>query len=191
LFLVGNKSGKKLNKIQAYNSDLNTLNVISDEKELLKQNNLKTPLKISQQRAPLSNIKKTNIKEKAVKNLNNQIRKTPHSLKKKSSSVSSTPSKKINKTHNENENENENENTKYHDTSLKRQSSFSLLSPPSLTPLNNNLKRSRSLDRGSHELSKDNIFLTHMKNNTMDDKNLNEDDDIEYMPPSLSHLGNY
>jgi len=181
-----NKSGKKLNK---FNSDLNSLNIISDDKELLKQSNLKTPLKISQQRAPLSNIKKANIKEKTVKNLNNQIRKTPLSLKKKSfshqhSSASSSPTKKNNKFHNENENE----TPKHHGTNLKRQNSLSHLSPSTLTPFNHSLKKSYSFEHGSHEISKDNIFLTYMKNNTMNDKNVNEDDDIEYMPPSLSHL---
>jgi len=174
----GNKSGKKINKLQAHNSDINALNIISDDnKESLKQNNLKTPLKISQQRAPLSNIKKANVKEKSLKNLNNQLKKT-HSLIKKSSTTPSS-SIKINKINNENE------NIDLHGAGLKRQNSLSLSSP---TLSKNNLKKTHSFEYNSHEIhQKENIFLTHMKKNSTKDKNLNNDD-IEYMPPSLSHL---
>ncbi|ORX59351.1 hypothetical protein BCR36DRAFT_343384 [Piromyces finnis] len=178
-----NKTGKKLNKLQAYNSDFNALNIINDEKDLIKQNSLKTPLKINKQRAPLSNIEKANVKEKSIKNLNNQLRKTSHSAKKKSCQILTTPSsQKISKINNENNNENVNLH------GLKRQNSLNHLT---LTPtLPNTLKKSHSFDIKSQNASelKENIFITHMKKNILEDNKNSTDDDIEYMPPSLSHL---
>jgi len=211
--LKNSSSTKKLSKLQTYNSDFNNaLNIISDDKELIKQNNLKTPLKISQQRAPLSNIKKANIKEKkSLKSLNSQnqqLKKTPHSLKKKSSSQLfsvTSPSLKINNynlhfNNNKIHNENENSTSLKHNHTLKRQNSISLsTSSAPLSNMNNNnsnlLKRTKSFEINQPiqiEPIKENIFLTRMKNN-MKEENINTkksqiNNDIEYMPPSLIHL---
>ncbi|ORX77980.1 hypothetical protein BCR32DRAFT_270306 [Anaeromyces robustus] len=208
-------SAKKLSKFQNHSSDLNALNIISDDKELLKQNNLKTPLKISQQRAPLSNIKKTNIKEKSLKNLNNQLKKTPRVLKKKSSTtLSLTPSSSstlkgfnnnnnnnnnnsiTTKFHNENEYDNENTPLQYHhnnhnNTTLKRQNSLSHLSS---STLNSPISFNHNILKKSHSFETDIFNETSIKENNIFlnhmNKNINSlvDDDIEYMPPSLIHL---
>lgn len=161
-------------------SDLNALNIINDEKELLKQNSLKTPLKVNQQRAPLSNIKKANVKEKSLKNLNNQFKKNPHSIKKNSNSLSIVPSSSIKLN---NKYKNENENISLHNKSHKIQNS---LYSPSLKK-NNIFEPSHTSSKETD--IKENIFITHMKNNTINETI--QDEEIEYMPPSLSHLGNY
>jgi len=87
------------------------------------------------------------------------------------------------------QNENENESTNLH--SLRRQNSLNHLSPSTPT-LPNTLKKSRSFDINSYQKAgqKENIFITHMKKNTLENKN-EIVDDIEYMPPSLAHLGIY
>jgi len=202
--LKNQSSAKKLSKFQNYNSDFNALNIINDDKELLKQNNLKKPLKISHQRAPLSNIKKANIKEKSFINLNNQL-KNSRTLKRKSSTpLSLTPSSSStlkglnnnnNKFHNENVFDNENTPIQYHhnghnNNALKRQNSISHLSSTLTLPdsLNHNtLKKSHSFENdifNQNSIKEDNIFISYMKNNI----NSLVDDDIEYMPPSLTHL---
>jgi len=182
-----NGSSKKINKLQVLGSDLNSLNIINDDKELLKQNALKTPLKISQQRAPLSNIKKANVKEKSLKSLNNQHKITSQSIKKPSTAFSSTPTSSIklnNKYHNENE------NIPLHSKSLKRQISFSSSTPNAINSnLSHGLKRNNSFGNSSSSQetqTKENIFITHMKNSNLNE--INKNDEIEYMPPSLSHL---